>query len=45
MCSTFQGCKNLKDIGDLNKWDVSKVEMMYHMFYNAGIKNRPDWYE
>ena len=31
--ATFFGCKNLKSVGDLSKWDVSKVKNMSYMFH------------
>ena len=29
------GCKNLKSVGDLSNWDVSKVKDMCYMFYDC----------
>ena len=41
----FQGCEQLKSIGDISKWNISKVEYMNNMFYNSGITNIPNWYK
>ena len=41
----FQGCEQLKSVGDLSKWDVSNVKRMNFMFNNSGITNIPKWYK
>ena len=31
--------------GDISKWNVSKVENMYHMFTNSPLEfKEPSWY-
>ena len=45
MTSMFYGCEQLKSVGDLSNWNVSKVRFTGAMFDNSGITNIPDWYE
>ena len=45
MNNMFYGCEQLKSVGDLSYWDVSKVKNMYTMFYDSGITNIPKWYK
>lgn len=40
MMSMFDGCKNLKSIGDISGWDVSKVDNFARMFWKC--KNLED---
>ena len=35
MYSIFKSCKQLKSIGDISKWNVSKVKYMSYMFYGC----------
>ena len=43
MTSMFESCKQLKSVGDLSNWNVSKVKNTFAMFMNSGITNKPDW--
>ena len=36
----FDGCKSLKALPDISKWDTSNVKDMSYMF--AGFENIPD---
>ena len=35
MTRMFCWCKELESIGDISKWDVSKVNSMIHMFFDC----------
>ena len=41
MGAMFQGCEQLKSIGDISNWNVSNVKNMCTMFYDSGITNIP----
>ena len=45
MSDMFYMCKQLKSVGDLSNWNVSKVNYMNNMFDNSGITNIPKWYK
>ena len=41
----FYRCDNLKNLGDLNKWDIGKISYD-NMFEGCKLlKNIPDWYK
>ena len=39
MGNVFQNCTSLTSVGDLSKWDVSKVTRMWGMFRNIAIES------
>ena len=43
--SIFENCKNLKDVGDLDNWDISHIDKksLAKNFKNSGIENLPSW--
>ena len=45
MRQMFYNCKELKSVGDISGWDVSKVKKMYYMFTNCKSFNQDisDW--
>ena len=45
MWGMFYSCKQLKSVGDLSNWNVSKVNYMNNMFKESGITNIPKWYK
>ena len=44
MWGMFYSCKQLKSVGDLSNWNISKVKYIFNMFKDSGITNIPDWY-
>ena len=44
MSNMFYGCEQLKSVGDISNWNVSKVNYMSNIFKESGITNIPDWY-
>ena len=45
MFHMFYCCNELKSVGDLSKWNVSKVIYMNNTFKESGITNIPKWYK